>query len=747
MTERLMQTKIDDLILQTLTNLNQIGATINRIGSGGTASVEATLSRIVESAIQVISDASVVIYAYDQALAEFESTSRVSAGIEDWRVCDDVPRPKGLGRRAIVQRRRVLSYEEADLTIHPVWIEAGAKVLACFPLIVAEQAVGVLFVYRYEACPFSQLELLMLDNFVNQAAIAIYHAHHLRMMRRNLARKEEEIQRLRWAGSLISSRQRLDETLDAILRMALEVIGARYGILRLLDKSGKLLVTGALAGEYLSRPRVETLPLDAASVMGWVVRHQQPARIANLRVEPWADIYYPLDTDLEMRSELAVPLINASGRVEGVLDLESPEVGAFSEDDQHLLQALAVQAVTALQEVRLLDALQDGAEWLLTLPCRQTLERLVMQACDLLNAADSAIWILQGDELYLEVSSGGYQHGERLPVCPSLIGQAVLNREPVIANDVCFDMRFNRPDLANAQGWKKALVVPVMAGPDGELLGAFSVYSTNAAAGRFAESAWDKKVLTCLAHYAALALQNSARQEALRVAQERRVAAEALAVMGDVASNLLHNFNNKVGTIPVRIQGIQAKCRSALDADAYLSHNLKRIEQCAIETLERVRENLAHLQLAKPDPVCLSDCVKSALETARLPSEIQVRCEALETLPMTMASRSSMTLVFGNLLENAVEAMSGQGTITIRGSANETWVEVWVDDSGCGIPLADQDRIFELNFSRHAATRPGKLGFGLWWVKTLMTRLGGTVAVMSDGQRGTTFHLRLRRAE
>ena len=43
----------------------------------------------------------------------------------------------------------------------------------------------------------------------------------------------------------------------------------------------------------------------------------------------------------------------------------------------------------------------------------------------------------------------------------------------------------------------------------------------------------------------------------------------------------------------------------------------------------------------------------------------------------------------------------------------------------------------------HSSTHAGKLGFGLWWIKTLITRLGGTVAVESDGQHGTTFRLRL----
>jgi signal transduction histidine kinase len=70
------------------------------------------------------------------------------------------------------------------------------------------------------------------------------------------------------------------------------------------------------------------------------------------------------------------------------------------------------------------------------------------------------------------------------------------------------------------------------------------------------------------------------------------------------------------------------------------------------------------------------------------------------------------------------------------------WVEVQVGDSGPGIAPELHERIFDFNFSGRQA-HAGKLGFGLWWVKTLMARFGGSVAVDSDGQHGTTFTLRL----
>jgi signal transduction histidine kinase/GAF domain-containing protein len=617
--------------------------------------------------------------------------------------------------------------------------------MGCFPLIVANQPVGALYVYLQDDRHFSQLELLMLDNFVNQAAMAIYHAHNLVRMQRDLTRKEDELIRLRRAGLLISSRLRLEETLESILQMALEVTGAQYGIFRLLDKSGQFLTTRAVAGEHLARPLVEALPLDSKSIMAWVARSRQPACISDLREEPWSTLYYPLDASMVMRSELAVPLIGASGRLEGVLNLESPTVGAFSEDDSHLLQALATQAVITIQDVSLLDALQEVAHLLLAQPCQKVLARLAELACNLLDAATSAIWTLKGQELVLEASSGEYQHGDRIPLQNSLTGLAVQNRSAVISEDVRADGRFNRLDLARDQNWSRALIVPLLAGNDDEPLGAFGVYSSSAGAGHFAESEWDKKVLVCLANYAVLAYQNAARQEALLAAQEQRSVAETFAAVGDIASNLLHHLNNKVGTIPVRIQGIEDKCQEVLEANPYLSHNLEEIERCATEAMQSVRDSLSHLRPIRLEPVFVAARISDAIHVTRLPPGVNVRTEELDSLPVVMAGERTLTLVFTNLLENAADAMDGEGTITISGSTDDNWVEVSVRDDGPGIAPQLHDHIFELNFSGRGAARPSKLGFGLWWVKTLMTRLGGSVSVESDGTHGTTFHLRLPR--
>jgi len=684
---------IDPRLLEALRILNQISNAINHIGSDDVSPNDLSLQLIVNSAIRVVPGSSAVIYTYDHTTARFESESRVSAEPGEQRTAsqgemiDDVPRPSGIGIRTIQRRQRTFSYEEPDLDVHPYHAGLGVKAVACFPLIVAEQPVGILYIYLHEERQFTHLEQLMLDNFVNQAAMAIYHTRRLAGVKRDLIRKDEQ---------LISSRLRLEETLDSILQLALEITNAQYGIFRLLDKNGEFLVTSAVHGLHLERPLVEKLPLAGNSIMAAVARQREPLLISDLQQEPWSKIYYPLDSNLEMRSELAVPLINASGRLEGVLNLESPTAGAFSEDDNHMLQSLATYAITAIQEVRLLDALQEAAQLLIAQPMQKALDRLCEMANDLLN-----------NELKLISANGDIQSAE---------------------------------NFYGAEQQPNALLIPL--GDKAKALGMFGVFNTDPGLGRSVQSEWDKKVLACLANYAVLAIQNESHQQALRASQEQHWTAETFAAVGDISANLLHNMNNKVGTIPVRVQAIQDKYQKKLEKDSYLANNLAEIEHSAAEAMQIVQENLSHLRPIRMEQVHVIARVTDALRAVQTPAEIQIETNGLDNLPAVTAGGQSLTFVFRNLIENAISAMNGHGVIVIQGASNPQWVEIAITDSGPGIAPEYQDQIFELNFSR-TGMHPGKLGFGLWWVKTLMTRLGGSVSVESDGNHGTTFRLRL----
>jgi signal transduction histidine kinase len=288
----------------------------------------------------------------------------------------------------------------------------------------------------------------------------------------------------------------------------------------------------------------------------------------------------------------------------------------------------------------------------------------------------------------------------------------------------------------------RAWAIPLMEQSGASPVGAFCVYGlSETTTGQGGGTEWENKILHTLAHYAALAIFNSRHMTALQEAQEQHAVAEMFAAVGDIATNLLHQLNNKIGTIPVRIQGIQDKSQESLSKDRYLATNLAEIERSATEAMEAVRRNLSHLHPVRRVPVNLANCVRLSIANAKLASDVVVRMENLEDLPPVAAAQQNLALVFTNLLENADHAMKGIGRITVHGYHRAGWVEVVVSDSGPGIPPEFHSRIFELNFS--GAAQPGKLGFGLWWVKTQIVRLGGTVAVESDGEHGTTFRIRL----
>ncbi len=161
-----------------LARLNEIGSAINNISTGDDISIDETLQLIVDSATEVAPSASAMLYTYDAKHRIFDTSSRVWSGDLGAPVPGDEPRAQGLGNLAVNQRRRVLSYEEPSLHINEAKARAGAQGVGCFPLVVADQPVGVLYVYLHQDRHFDELELLMLENFVSQASMAIHRAKH-----------------------------------------------------------------------------------------------------------------------------------------------------------------------------------------------------------------------------------------------------------------------------------------------------------------------------------------------------------------------------------------------------------------------------------------------------------------------------------------------------------------------------------------------------------------------------------------
>jgi signal transduction histidine kinase len=122
------------------------------------------------------------------------------------------------------------------------------------------------------------------------------------------------------------------------------------------------------------------------------------------------------------------------------------------------------------------------------------------------------------------------------------------------------------------------------------------------------------------------------------------------------------------------------------------------------------------------------------------------------SLPAVRGDQARLTQALKEVVENAVVFTPSGGYVTLQAEAVEgdgqTWVAMSVRDTGPGIPLQEQDRVFD-RFFRGSLVDPGHIrgtGLGLCIVQEIIRAHGGHVTVES-GETGSTFTLRLPAAE
>jgi two-component system NtrC family sensor kinase len=94
-----------------------------------------------------------------------------------------------------------------------------------------------------------------------------------------------------------------------------------------------------------------------------------------------------------------------------------------------------------------------------------------------------------------------------------------------------------------------------------------------------------------------------------------------------------------------------------------------------------------------------------------------------------------------NLVNNAIDAISENGRVTVRTRGDRDRIIIEVEDDGCGIPETVQDRLFDPFFTTKA---PGKgNGLGLSISHTIMQQLGGSLDFESTPGKGTKFRIKL----
>ncbi|MCC7008227.1 MAG: GAF domain-containing protein [Acidobacteria bacterium] len=249
---------------------------------------------------------------------------------------------KGLVGRAVTTQQPVVS---GDLASEPDYfpLVPAMSSIVVVPLLHKANAIGALNVLSRERDRYTERDVTILRQFAAHVATALVNA---RLFERQRA-DAEAFETLAEIGREVAAVLDLERLLSRIAQLAARLVDYRtFGILLLNEATSELeLKVGVQYGEKVQLP---TVPLGEGLV-GYAALHKVPVLAPDVSQDPR---YIKVVEDV--RSELVVPML-LKDRCIGVLDLESPELDAFSKRDVEILTLLASQAAVSIENARLYE--------------------------------------------------------------------------------------------------------------------------------------------------------------------------------------------------------------------------------------------------------------------------------------------------------------------------------------------------------------------------------------------------------
>lgn len=220
-------------------------------------------------------------------------------------------------------------------------------------------------------------------------------------------------------------------------------------------------------------------------------------------------------------------------------------------------------------------------------------------------------------------------------------------------------------------------------------------------------------------------------------------------VRRDFVANISHELKTPVGGLSLLAEAVLDAKDDPQAVERFAAR--MQLEATRLSRLVKDIVDLTRLQVAdalhEPMPVDVGTAVREAVDaTSVLAEASEIHLETVVQRGLTIFGDEDLIVTaVRNLVTNAVSYSDPGTRVAVRAHRRGDTVEVVVADHGLGIPLEEQDRIFERFYrvdpARSRAT--GGTGLGLAIVKHVCAIHGGDVTVWSQEGRGSTFTIRL----
>ena len=333
------------------------------------------------------------------------------------------------------------------------------------------------------------------------------------------------------------------------------------------------------------------------------------------------------------------------------------------------------------------------------------------------------------NELWSKVLGGENMVEIHLPIGKGIAGYVAQTGETINIPDAYNDPRFN-PDVDRRSGYRtRNMLCMPMKNKGGKIIGVFQLL--NRKLGSFAAD--DEHFIDAFSAHASIAVENA------RLAQEM-VANERLSAVGRMASTIIHDIKNPMGTLRVYAQVMKKKSGNeevAKLADDMI-HQLDRFVNMTQEILDFSRgvsaTNIQELQFEQVMSGVL-DFIEKDLSKNNVQLVRSTRFEGKVKM-----DEDKMMRVFYNLASNARDAMPQGGSLVVLTERSNGHVKIEFQDSGSGMPEEVRARIFEpfMTYGKKHGT-----GLGMAIVKKVIDDHQGKIEIDSEMGKGTTIRILL----